>query len=103
MTNSYSPLTGGQNTHTLAVEATEEEEYNGCNGADPQCRLDDTLLSMVDGILLRSVVATTAGAAATAVGSTVTVTMLMSAIDVIAVHWVGGLGGRQRQQRRDRG
>jgi hypothetical protein len=46
---------------------------------------------------------TTAGAAATAVRSTATATMSMPAIDVFTVHWVGGLGGRQRQQHHDGG
>ena len=68
------------------MEATEEEEYDGCDGANPQRRLDDALLSLADGIHLRSIVATTAGAAATVVGSTATMTMLMPAIDVVAVH-----------------
>jgi hypothetical protein len=78
---------------SAAKEATEEEEYNGCDCADPQCRLDDALLSLADGILLRLIVATTAGAAVTAVGSTAIATILMPAINVIAVHWAGGLGG----------
>jgi hypothetical protein len=85
------------------MEATEEEEYNGCDGADPRRRLDDALLSLADGILLRSIVATMAGAAATAVGSTATLTRSIPAIDVIVVHWVGGLGGQQRQQHCDGG
>jgi hypothetical protein len=85
------------------MEATKEEEYDRCDGADPQRRLDDALLSLADGILLRSIIAMTAGAAATAVGSTATVKVSMPAIDVCAVHWAGGLGGRQRQQRRDGG
>ena len=50
----------------------EEEDYDGCDGADPRHCLDGTLLSLADGILLRSIIATTAGAAATAVGSTKT-------------------------------
>ena len=79
---------------TEATEGTEEEEYDGCDGADPRRRLDDALLSLAaDGILLCSIVVTTAGAAATAVGSTAIVTMSMPAIDVIAIHWVGGLEG----------
>ena len=32
-----------------------------------------------------------------------TVTMSMPTINVVAVHWVGGLGGQQRQQRHNRG
>ena len=81
------------------MEATEEEEYDECDGANPQRRLDDALLSLADGILLRSIIAMTAGAAVTVVGSTATVMMSMPVIDVVAVHWVGGLGGQQRQQR----
>ena len=86
-----------------AAEATVEEEHDGCDGADPRRRLDDALLSLADGILLRSIVATTAGAAATAVRCTATATMSMPTIDVVTVDWTGGLGWRQRQQRRGRG
>jgi hypothetical protein len=43
-----------------AAEATEEEECDGCNGANPRHRLDDSLLHLADGILLRSIIATTA-------------------------------------------
>ena len=49
-----------------------------------QRRLDDSLLRLADGILLRSIVATTAGAAATAVGSTAIATMPMPVIDIVA-------------------
>jgi len=78
----------------LAVtEATEEEEYDGCDGADSRRHLDNTLLSLADRILLRSIVAMTAGATAVAVGSTATATMSMPAINFVAVHWAGGLGG----------
>jgi hypothetical protein len=59
----------------------EEEECDGCDGADPRRRLEDSLIRLADGILLRSIVATRAGAAATAVGSTVITTMLMPVID----------------------
>ncbi len=41
--------------------ATEEEECDGCNGADPQRRLDDFLLRLADGILLLTIVAKVAG------------------------------------------
>ncbi len=85
------------------MEATEEEEYNGCDGADPQCRLDNALLSLADGIFLRSIVATMAGAVAMAVGSTATVTMAMPVINIVAFHWAEGLVGQQWQQRRDGG
>jgi hypothetical protein len=44
----------------VAAAAMEEEECDGCNGADPQRCLDDSLLRLADGILLRSIVATTA-------------------------------------------
>ena len=75
------------------VEATEEEEHDGCDGANPRCRLDDTHLSLADVILLRSIVAMTVGAAAMVMRCMMTATMSMPAIDVIAVHWAGGLGG----------
>jgi hypothetical protein len=88
---------------STASEATEEEEYDGCDGANPQRRLDDALLSLADGILLRSIIAMTAGAAETVLGSTATAMMSMPSVDVIAVHWVGGSGGRQWQQHRDGG
>ena len=42
------------------AEVTEEEECDGCNGADPQRRLNDSLLHLTDGILLRLIIATTA-------------------------------------------
>ena len=42
-----------------AAEATEEEECDGCDVADPQCRMDKSLLRLADGILLRSIIATT--------------------------------------------
>ena len=71
-------------TASAVTEAMEEEEYNGCDGVDPRHRLDDE-------ILLRLIVAM-------ALGSTATATILMPLIYVIAVHWEGGLGGRQRQQ-----
>ena len=64
---------------------TEEEECDGYDGADPRRRLDDSLLRLADGILLRAIVATTAGAAATAVGSTVIATMSMPVIDIGAL------------------
>ena len=39
---------------STATEAMEEEEYGRCDGANPQRRLDDALLSLAaDGILLR--------------------------------------------------
>ena len=50
----------------MASAATEKEECDGCNG-DPRHRLDNSLLRLVDGILLRSIVAMTAGVAATPV------------------------------------
>ena len=58
---------------------------HGCDGADPRRRLDDSLLRLVDGILLRLIVTTTAGAAATVVGSTVIATMSMPVIDIGAL------------------
>jgi hypothetical protein len=68
-----------------ASAATEEEECNGCDGANPRRRLDDSLLRLADGILLRSIIATTAGAAATVVGSTAIATMSMPVIDIGAL------------------
>ena len=78
---------------SAATEVSEEEEYDGCDGADPRRRLDNTLLSLAKLILLRSIVATMAGATATVVGSTATATMSMPVIDFVGVHWAGGLGG----------
>jgi hypothetical protein len=46
--------------------AAEEKECDGCDGADPRRRLDDSLLILANGILLRSIAATTVGAAAAA-------------------------------------
>jgi hypothetical protein len=69
----------------VASAATEEEECGGCDGADPRRRLDDSLLRLAEGILLRLIVATTAGAAATAVGSTAIATMSMPAINIDAL------------------
>ena len=43
-----------------AAAVTEQEECKGCDGANPQCCLDYSLLRLADGILLRSIVATTA-------------------------------------------
>ena len=54
----------GRTTKTrygTASAVTEEEECNRCYGADPRHRLDDSLLRLVDGILLRLIVATMAG------------------------------------------
>jgi hypothetical protein len=47
--------------------------------------LDDSLLCLTDRILLRLNIVTTAGAAATAVGSTVIATMSMPVIDIGAL------------------
>ena len=85
------------------MEEEEEEDYDGCDGANPRRRLDDALLSLADGILLCLIITTTAGAVAKAVRSMATVTMSMPAIGVIAVHWAGGLRGQQRQQHRNGG
>jgi len=38
----------------------EEEECDGCNGANPRRFLDDSLLRLADGILLRLIIAMTA-------------------------------------------
>jgi hypothetical protein len=73
-------------TSAAALAATEEEEEcDGCDGADPQRRLDDSLLRLADGILLRLIVATTAGAAATAMGSMAIATMSMPVFDIGAL------------------
>ena len=41
-------------TTTEEEEEEEEEECDGCDGADPRSRLDDSLLRLGEGILLRS-------------------------------------------------
>jgi hypothetical protein len=69
----------------VAAAATEEEEHDGCDGANPRRRLDNALLSLADGILLRLIVTMTAGAKATAVRCTATATMSMPTINVVAV------------------
>jgi hypothetical protein len=46
---------------TATVMAMEDEECDGCNGADPQLCLDDSLLRLAD---VRLIAATTVGAAA---------------------------------------
>jgi hypothetical protein len=79
----------GTASAAASAATEEEEECDGCDGADPRRRLDDSLLRLADGILLRSIVTTTAGAAATAVGSTVIATMSMPVIDVgtLVIGW----------------
>ena len=63
--------------------ATEEEEYNGWEGTDPQHHLDNALLRLADVILLRSIATTTVGAvAAAAVGSPAIATMSMPVVNV---------------------
>ena len=47
-------------TSAAALAATEEEECDGCNGANPRRHLDDSLIRLVDGILLRSIITMTA-------------------------------------------
>ena len=42
------------------AEVTEEEECEGCDGADPRHHLDDSLLRLADRILLRLIAAMTA-------------------------------------------
>ena len=61
-------------------------------------RLDDAFLSLTDGILLRLIVTMTVGATAAAARSTATAKMSMPAIDIITVHWAGGVGGQQRHR-----
>ena len=84
------------------AEVTEEEECDGCNGADPRRRLDDSLLRQADGILLCLIAATMAPSVAVAESG--------EHDDVDAcdphqrvVYWAGGSGGRRQQRRRDRG
>ena len=72
----------------------EEEECNGCDGANPQRRLEDSLLRLAD---VRLIVATTVGAAARRRWSPATATMSMPAIDIGALFigredWVGNNG-----------
>jgi hypothetical protein len=64
----------------------EEKEYNGWEGADHRHHLDNALLCLADGILLRLIAVTTVGAAAAAAaGSPVIATTSMPAIDVGAL------------------
>ena len=76
-----------------AAAATEEEECDGCDSADPRRRLDDSLLRLADGILLRSIVAMAAPRRGDAESG--------DRNDVDAwdqhrhvVHWAGGSGGQ---------
>ena len=62
------------------MAATEVEECNGCSSANPRRRLDYSLFCLADGILLLLIIATTVGAAETAVGSTAIATMSMPVI-----------------------
>ena len=69
-----------------ALLATEEEECDRCDGANPRRRLDDSLLRLANGILLRSIVPAESG----------------DRNDVDAwdqhwrvVHWAGGSRGQQ--------
>ncbi len=59
-------MTATAATAAMAAKATaaEEEECDGCDGADPRRRLDDSLLILANGILLRSIAMTMVGAAA---------------------------------------
>ena len=79
-------LDGTPAATTTATEATatttEEEKCDGCGGAAPRRRLDNSLLSLVEGILLLSIAVTTVGAAA---GSPATATTSMPAIDIIVL------------------
>jgi len=71
---------------TVRAAAMKEEEYDGCDGAKPRPHLDNALLCLVDGILLRSITTMTVDAAAAAAGgSPVIATTLMPAIDVGAL------------------
>jgi len=44
----------------VMATATEEDECNKCDGVDPRHHLDDSLLRLADGILLRSITTTAA-------------------------------------------
>ena len=76
------------------AEVTEEEECNGCDGANPQRRLDNSLLRLAD---VRLIAATTVGAAARRRWSPATTTASMPAIDIGALFigqedWEGNNG-----------
>ena len=93
--------------------ATKEEECDGCNGADT-CRLDDSLLCLPDGILLRLITATMAprrgggGVARLRRGVAAAESGDRNNTDACnphwhIVHWAGGLGEQQQQRHHNRG
>jgi hypothetical protein len=67
---------------TAMATAMEEEGCDGCNSADPQRRLDDSLLRLED---VRLIAATTVGAAVRRWWSPATATTSMPAIDIGAL------------------
>ncbi len=69
-------------TATATATAMEEEECDRCDGADPQRRLDNSLLRLAD---VRLIAATTVGAAARRRWSPATATTAMPAIDIGAL------------------
>jgi len=56
----YGTVAATATATAATATATEEEECDGCNGADRRRRLDDSLLRLEDGILLRLITATMA-------------------------------------------
>jgi len=69
-------------TATATATAMEEEECDGCDGANPQRRLDDSLLCLSD---VRLIPATTVGAAARRQWSPATATRSMPVINIGAM------------------
>ena len=66
-------------TEMAMATAMEDEECNGCDGADPQHCLDDSLLRLAD---VRLITTTTVGATAQRWWSPATTTMSMPMIDI---------------------
>ncbi len=69
-------------TATATATAMEEEECDRCDGADPQRRLDNSLLRLAN---VRLIAAKTVAAAARRWWSLATATTLMPAIDIDAL------------------
>ena len=80
-----------------ATEATEEKEYDGCDGADPQCRLDNALLSLADGTLpsMTTTMMTTT--------TVVTVVMMRTPKNTMTTTAVVAAGGRRQPPAGGRG
>jgi len=88
---------------TATVMGAEEEECDGCDGADPRHRLDDSLFHQADGIHLCLIATTTVlrrGGGGVWQGP-----RWQNACDRHrrVVHWAGGLGGQRWQRRRNGG